>query len=446
MYRDRDMNRISKNLSRVLATPRKGGVRRPRRRTQNFTGRPQRSRRALGGRVRFSRLRRPRTISNPAWGRSLPAAYASHVRPRFNVFSRTATSARVSGCDLVYPIPDSIATDGSYIFAVIPANPAYWTGTRIAQFAPAYMNYRPLSMTFSYIPQVAVTQAGTVFMGTVWNGAAPATNVQQTLVTSNGGCLTQCYVPCDTTINLGSNLQQNLFTLSGALDPDSSPFLFLAGVRGSDVVPGYFYVSYTYEFKNPIGQAWDYGRSAVLTGSSIPTQSTHPNSSLVLLSQSGPYGPGTIFDLESDGTYYHGSPVTIETAAYVIEFYNQQSGELPDVQPSLLISKVGVTHETQTEEIPLEEMIYSSSTSPLTGTNLIIHSLEGDNLGFFTQEAGTVGPAAWYHPLVNKGTWITLKSQDDTNVASGLAPIQIDSSFVDVNRLSRLEKLDISKT
>lgn len=428
------MNRLTKTISRVLATPPKGGARRSSRRAQNLTGRPQRSRRALGGRVRLTRLRRPRTVSNPSWGRSLPAAYASHVRPRFNVMSRTATSARVTGCDLVYPIPNAIETDGANIFAVITSNPAYWTGTRIAQFAPAYMNYRPLSITFSYIPQVAVTQAGTVFMGTVWNGAAPATNVQQTLVTSNGGCLTQCYVPCDTTINLGSNLQQNLFTLSGALEPDSSPFLFLAGVRGTDVVPGYFYVSYTYEFKNPIGQAWNYGRSEVLTGSAIPITSTHPNSSLVLLSQSNEYGPGTIFDLESTGVFYHGTPVEIQPEASVIEFYNQQTIP-PTPSPTPQENKVVAIGATNVDPISLADLAYLPSGTPAPSGHRFYVMESGANFSFTQNNTvDTSTNRRWYSSVEAEGTLIRAVFPDQSYISGQV--LSITSDLVDTSLLA----------
>lgn len=281
-------------------------------------------------RRRFTWRRRAPTVNNPSWGRALPAAYASHVRPRLNVIATGENTVRVSGCDLVYPLPRSIETGyNSAIFAVIPSNPAYWTGTRVAQFAPAYMNYRPIAMTFSYIPQVAVTQSGTVFMGTLWNGATPLANIQQSLFTSNGGCLTQCYVPCDTTIKLGSNLQQNLFTMCGSLSPTTSPFIFMAGVRGSEVVPGYFYVTYTFEFKNPIGQTWNYGRTEVRSMQQLGPTTRHQNSSLVILNQAGDLGPGTILDYETTGTYYNGSPYPLASNVTVIEFYNSQEVENP---------------------------------------------------------------------------------------------------------------------
>lgn len=276
-----------------------------------------------------------------AWGRALPASYASHVKPGFRIINRSATSTRVAGCDLVYPLPAEVAShSGSdeLLFSVIPANPAYWTGTRIAQIAPAYMNYRPLAVTFHYIPQVAVTQPGSVIYGTLWNGAAPSGDLQQTLNTSNGGGIINCYVPATTRIALGNNLQQNLFTLNGAIEPDTSPFVFVAVARGcineagtQQIVPGYWMVDYIYDFKNPIGQTWVYDRSLA---TQMPYTSWGlPNRSIVLLEAIDGYGPGTIIDCEteSDGSivyYYHGSVVNIPDGTYIQAFENGQTGTI----------------------------------------------------------------------------------------------------------------------
>lgn len=348
------ITRLVNALTKVPSNPRPPRVR--------AAMRAQRRPRGRTRPVSFRLARRVRTVNNPAWGRSLPAAYASHVRPRFNITARGATSAIVSGCDLVYPLPNMVEAGTDYLFAVIPSNPAYWAGTRIAQFAPAYMNYRPISMTFSYIPQVAVTQQGTVFMGTLWNGAAPSTNIQQTLFTSNGGCLTQCYVPCDTTITLGSNLQQNLFTLAGDINPDTSPFLFLAGVRGADVVPGYFYVTYTYEFKNPVGQSWVYGNTGLITAAELTTVPRFQNRSIILLDSAAGFGPGTVLDVEGDGqVYYHGSLVSLPSSTALILLYNRQSA----VEPGLGSSPIITSASAGGVNVPLTQFTLMSETVEL---------------------------------------------------------------------------------
>lgn len=277
------------------------------------TGRGRRNRRRVSRRsARRTKTQIPRPVRQQT--RALPAAYASHVRARFNMLSKSSSGCRCSGTDLIYPIPATVSNSTDTLFAIFPCNPAYWSGTRIAQIAPAYQNYRPIRFRVSYIPQVAVTQPGTVFMGTLWNEGAPVNDIQQSLFTSNGGCLTQCYIPCDTNVALGSNLQQNLFQMTDSLNPDTCPFLFLAGVRGGGVVPGYFYVSYEYEFKNPIGRAWTFYNSGLTTYGALPDVAQYNNQTIVLTSQLGNFGPGTQLDRESNGVFYHGSPVTTLTS------------------------------------------------------------------------------------------------------------------------------------
>lgn len=260
---------------------------------------------------------RRRTRSNPAPKRrstrgkafqALPAAYATHVKARFSIISRNANTLRVTGRDLVYKIPDSLVTTNNGVFVVVPCNPVYWKGTRISSFASAYMNYRPLKMTFSYVPQVAVTQQGTITYGTLWNGASLPDDFQQTLVTSNGGGMIQCYLPCDTQITLGANLQQNLFTVAGDMNPDTSPFIFVAAVAGADVVPGYWFVSYTYEFKNPIGSSWNYSSNFVSDLSTLDPASVNSNTTIVPIQAikrvTGALvdwlGPGSLLDYETE--------------------------------------------------------------------------------------------------------------------------------------------------
>lgn len=76
---------------------------------------------------------------------------------------------------------------------------------------------------------MAVTQTGTVTMGTLWDTSVRSADLQQTLVTSNGGAITQCYNASSRSVALGSNLQYNLFNLAGFLDARTNPFTFVAG-------------------------------------------------------------------------------------------------------------------------------------------------------------------------------------------------------------------------
>lgn len=319
----------------------------------------------------------------------MPAAYASHVRPRMSI-RRRGDGVVVSGCDLVYPIPLTIKEAGLQVFCVIPCNPAYWTGTRIGRFAPAYMNYRPLSLTFSYIPQVAVTQQGTVYMGTLWNGAPSSEDLQQTLFTSNGGCLTQCYVPADTRIKLGTNLQQNLFTMAGPVNPNTSPFVFIAGVAGASVVPGYFYVTYSYELKNPIGSTWTYGRTIFTTITDIAGNNAM-NRSLILLQTAAGYGPGTVMDMENEqDVFYNGTQVQLPQETQCILLWNEQTGnsvarltrELTAARTITTIAGTDVHEFLQTSSsIPGNSLYVLISSSPqqltISHTTTDITSLQG---------------------------------------------------------------------
>lgn len=266
---------------------------------------------------------------------ALPAAYATHVRPRFST-RISGTGMQVSGCDLVYQIPSDLSVvSDEELMAIIPANPAYWIGTRIAALAQGYQNYRPKRMIFHYIPQVAVTQPGTVIMGTLWNASAPTTGIQQTLLTSNGGCMTQCYLPCDTSVNLGRNLQQNLFQFTGALSLDTNPFIFAAIVRGSGDLPGYFYVSYDFEFRNPIGLSWSFFNSGIKPLSSIVSLA---NTSVVLAVPSGQFGAGTILDLEGSQLYYNGTPVSVPDTTLVMALSNEQGPSSASAGPKIVAS------------------------------------------------------------------------------------------------------------
>lgn len=328
---------------------------------------------------RRNRNRRRRNNNNRI-NRALPAAYASHVRARFSILSRNSNRCVVSGCDLVYAIPATLASSGDTIFTVIPCNPAYWLGTRIARIAPAYQNYRPLSFKVSYIPQVAVTQAGTVFMGTLWDQAAPTQNIQQSLVTSNGGQLTQCYIPADSNVTLGRNLQQNLFKTTGALNTDTNPFIFLAGVRGATVVPGYFYVTYRYEFKNPIGDAWTFTNSGLSTIGDLPIQQPSANGTIILLNQFGSLGPGTQLDRESNGIFYQGSPISLDDQTQVVYLNNfqtplQTAATMSLQPPTIIIDSISVG----STNYPISEFITDSGAiTPPTDQILILISESGD--------------------------------------------------------------------
>lgn len=206
----------------------------------------------------------------------MPVATTISTPKILNNIKVNGTTAIVSGCDLVYQVPDSLTTEAqnSQVITIIPCNPSYWTGTRVAAIASGYQNFRPTRFEVIYVPQCAVTQQGNVIAGTLWNQAPSTENLQQTLKTSNGGILTQCYKSANSTIKLGNNLQYNLYRMGGAIDQESNPFIFIAlsiattDTNNNRIIPGYFYVRYQFTFKNPIGTGIEYKNSQLINISS----------------------------------------------------------------------------------------------------------------------------------------------------------------------------------
>lgn len=261
-----------------------------------------------------NRIRRANVIR----GNRIAAASAKTLAKKFNVLRQNGTSVRVTGRDLIYPIPDNLTApiQSTNIIAVIPANPAYWTGTRIAALASGYQTYRPIKFKITYIPICAVTQQGNVIGGTVWDDGFDPTNVQQSLRTSNGGFITQCYVPHSTTIRPKANLPFNLYKVGGAFNDKTNPFIFIAMALGTvdsnnqRIIPGYFYVTWSFELKNPIGKVNQFYNSGLTLYKDLQLQM---NNTLVNLAVNTDIPFGAYIDIENDKEpYYNQTSITIE--------------------------------------------------------------------------------------------------------------------------------------
>jgi hypothetical protein len=256
--------------------------------------------------------------ANVIRGNRIAAASAKSLAKKFSILRQNGTSVRVTGRDLIYPIPDNLTApiQSTNIIAVIPANPAYWTGTRIAALASGYQTYRPIKFRVTYIPICAVTQQGNVIGGTVWDDGFDPTNVQQSLRTSNGGFITQCYVPHSTTIRPKANLPFNLYKIGGAFNDKTNPFIFIAMALGTvnsnnqRVIPGYFYVTWSFELKNPIGKVNQFYNSGLTLYENLQLQM---NNTLVNLATNTDIPFGAYIDLEDDKQpYYNQTQITIQ--------------------------------------------------------------------------------------------------------------------------------------
>lgn len=232
------MNRLGKALSRVLATPNKGGKRRRRR---NGSRRRRMARRSNASRV-------PRGIL---------AGYGSAVTASFYT-SRRGDGEVVRGFDL---ITSPYTPEGnSNISYFITANPASWNGTRIAAIAAGYQNYRPRYLKIHYRPQVGSTSTVSMFIGTMWqnNYITDRSSIEPSLVTSPGGTYLPAWQSSCSVVPLGTHLPQRMYPIR---DPDFTTIPFSIICRASDggptspslPMPGRIFLEYVYEFRNAIG-------------------------------------------------------------------------------------------------------------------------------------------------------------------------------------------------
>lgn len=272
----------------------------------------------------------------------IPAANTKNMNKDFKILYQDGTTVKVTGRDLVYAIPDNLAQQNQTdIITVIPANPCYWSGTRISALAQGYQNYRPLSMKFSYIPQCAVTQQGNVIAGTLWNQAPSNDNLQQSLRTSNGGQLSQCYKSFTSVVRLKSNLQYNLYKTAGQFDQESNPFIFMSiavgckNANNQNIIPGYYYVTWAFLLKNPIGNTNLFYNSGITTYENVDKD--YENKTIVFLTPGDDeIQRGAILQLEDDEedqmvAYYNGSVYEMQNTDIVWYFANstiQQSNAL----------------------------------------------------------------------------------------------------------------------
>lgn len=313
----------------------------------------------------------------------MPAAYTRNFRKEFSILRQTGSSMRIKGRDLIYQIPDVLTSLGDYgIMTVIPANPAYWLGTRMAAIASGYQNYRPIKFNVSYVPQCAVTQQGNVLAGTLWSMSPNDKNIQQTLKTSNGGILTQCYKPARSKIALKTNLQFNLYRMGGKFNQESNPFLYIAlsiatiDSNGTKINPGYFYVDYEYELKNPIGDTLSYYTSGLTQFENYNEEFV--NETLINCSLNN-VNPGAILQKDGDVISWNDKPVQIEAKDYVWFFCNQNVESEP-----INLELLYISGPSTITEITPAQIYYQIDNN---GQMILIYNNSGSTVSTLISEA-----------------------------------------------------------
>lgn len=212
-------------------------------------------------RRRTRRSRRMRTVKIPAaQGVRVPRASFRRVSSRNN-----EQEIILEGEDLIIPTPDALPTGSSSfpIFLSIPANPLYWKGTRVSGIAAVYQQYRPLKFEVEYVPQVPVTCPGQVIYGTLYNKGVSKESFQQTLMTSNGGGMTQCYLKSHSHVICNKKtLPLTLYNTYDSMNENvANPFTWCAHYSGqwssasqaTTSQPGWVWVKWKYLFSVGLG-------------------------------------------------------------------------------------------------------------------------------------------------------------------------------------------------
>jgi hypothetical protein len=300
--------------------------------------------------------------------RGINIAKTNYFKKNFKILNQTGNTMRVKGRDLIYSIPDGLENlSSTNIITIITANPAYWSGTRMAGIASAYQNYRPIKFHVHYVPQCAVTQQGNVIAGTLWNIAPNNTNLQQTLRTSNGGMLVQCYKNAVSKVQLGRNLQFNLFRMGGKFDQESNPFIFAAmtiattDTNGNRINPGYFYLDYEYELKNPIGDTIKYYNSGLIQKKNY--NGNYINETAIYCEKDKDINQLSILQLDNNQYSYHEQIVNVDEDDYIWYFNNMiktnESGGEEEEQQITLNNLTKITTSTASVDVTKALLIIS---------------------------------------------------------------------------------------
>lgn len=375
----------------------------------------------------------------------VPLAKRTRLAQRSRITRQTRNSTTISGTGMIYQAATGTLTGDVDVLAIIPANPCYWTGTKVAGTAALYQNYRPLKFKITYHPSCPTTTTGTIVMGTFRSDPPQSSVYYQSLQASNGGKITQPYTQCSTQISLKACLDKNLYSTYGSLDANTNPFTFIAAASGVDDIykttksVGYFTITYKYELKNPLTSIPHYSNARGITAqTALATQ--NQNGCAYLITPYDHYPTGTILDIELSTNnqpvfMYHGSMITgLPVTALVWYFgcsqqYDQVQSILGNKRVIFARSKIPLPNP------PPIEVVSIPATS---GDIYPILSTEVPEYWTFLNPTGsvlaqTIQPAATIADHYFKLAPIQF-SQDfgtyDTPLTAGLVPFKVDTDDV----------------
>lgn len=223
-------------------------------------------------RARAAPARRITRSNRPSGrGRNIPAAFGSSSMGTFSMRTNGAGSIIVRGQDLVSTAGTTISNNE--IITIIPANPNYHTGTKLAAHANLYSTFIPRKLSILYRPGSGTGTNGQIAIGSVWsNLSLGSAGLEQFLYSSPGGYMGPVYQPARVKIPLGANLTQKAYTCAAEMSTSGNPFNVIIAIPQNPepltTSPGSIVIEYEYEFRNPCPGSATYTKGII---ANLPT-------------------------------------------------------------------------------------------------------------------------------------------------------------------------------
>lgn len=256
--------------------------------------------RNLRSKVRKQRsIRRRNRITSRIRRSFAPVSLSTTVKTYARITQgRNPGTARLAYCEL-FPV---YKRQLGFTSCFIQINPAKWTGTRTHTQAMLYSQFRPLSLTATYVPNVATNTPGQFSFGAIYGDNFPSFTeaLPMQLPQFEGGFITTIWQRSFSRIRCGTMLLQNNFNLSN-VDPEDIPITLLGVVHESDLpdetLVGYVALSGVFDLKGVRTQPLLQSVSGVLKGTATISDDSNSIILQVPVTQlnKGALSPGTAF-------------------------------------------------------------------------------------------------------------------------------------------------------
>jgi hypothetical protein len=168
----------------------------------------------------------------------------------------------------------------------LPYSPTKWGGTRTASLAAQYSSYRPLTCNIKWQPAVGTSQAGSIAIGTIFDGArltgSTFSQFAQSLPATNGGFVGTLWQRRASQIMLGRNLRANAYPTM-QISEDEIPFWIVVATDSDKANLGFIVIESTMTLRNPLNVLTD--PPTTFTGQTTITHDDQNNTTTMTIPQ-----------------------------------------------------------------------------------------------------------------------------------------------------------------